>query len=217
MFRFKKNKLNLTYLMVAVMAVWIFGGCAKVSRFLASSEPFRTETYKTMFHTWSREGRIHRGLEVILIASTTLKSEGFRLAYTEEFAAAYRLTDEEKKKLRQDQSRGVGEHLEFIMATYVPEKKWDEFDKVQSMWKLYLVNEKNEQVTPVQIKKLKSGDPVSAHFYPYITPWKSIYTVRFPVFSKTEQPCEAQHNATYFKLVITSVLGTTEMVWDMRS
>ena len=84
------------------------------------------------------------------------------------------------------------------------------------MWKLYLVNDQHERVVPVEVRKLKRQDAVTPHFFPYITPWKSIYTVRFPYkMPATNQPI-IKDNTKEIKLVITGVLGTAEMGWELR-
>ena len=190
--------------------------CKRVDRFLESTSPYHTETYKEICNEWSREARIHRGLEVELIVSATFKSEEFRRAYAAEYAEAYRLTPGEKKRFVEDQLKtGIHGH-EFMMASFVPEKKWDDFDKLKSVWKLYLVNDQQERVVPIEVRKVKRQDAVIPHFFPYVTPWKSIYTVRFPCkVPATNQPI-IKNSTNAIKLVITGVHGTAEMGWDLR-
>ncbi|MDY6954168.1 MAG: hypothetical protein SWE60_21900 [Thermodesulfobacteriota bacterium] len=200
-------------LLVAAMAL-LSTGCARVSRFVASADPYHSATYKGVYEKWTRQCRIHRGLEVVLIASATFKSEEFRKAYTEEYAKAHRLGPEEEERLLRDQVKAVPLGHDVIVAVFVPDKKWNDFDKADATWRLYLVNDWNERVAPVEVRRLKRGDPVLSHFFPYITPHKSAYAVRFPYNAPGgDQPFlrGAAHRAT---LIITSVLGTAEMHWD---
>lgn len=204
----------LIFLLATLLLLTV--NCTKVARFVESTDPYHTEAYKRLCEQWSREARIHHGLEVDLIASATFKSEEFRRAYADEYAMAYKLAPEEKKRFISDQLKAAAQCHEFIMATFVPEKKWDDFHKSKSMWKLYLVNDQNERVMPVEVRRLKRQDAVTPHFFPHITHWKSTYTVRFPYkLATTDQPF-VKDNTRAVKLVITSVLGTAEMEWKLE-
>ena len=207
------GRLNIFF---AASLLLFTANCTKVSKFVESAEPYHTETYKRVCDRWSREVRIHRGLEVLLIASATFKSDEFRRAYVDEYAAAYKLTSEGKKQYVEDQLDVSCREHEFLMASFVPEKSWDDFDKVKSMWKLYLVNDKNQRVVPIEVRKVKRHDALTPHFFPYVTPWKSVYTIRFPHnVGESDRPIIGG-NTKEVKFVITSVLGTREMHWKLE-
>ncbi len=206
---------RLNIFLVATLLLFT-ANCTKVNRLVQSADPYKTETYKRICDKWTREARIHRGLEVLLIASATLKSDEFRRAYAEEYAAAYELTSEEEEPYLENQVDVSCREHEFLMAGFVPENSWDDFDKVKSMWKLYLVNDKNERVVPIEVRKIKRRDAVMPHFFPYITPWKSVYTVRFPHnIGKSDRPIIGG-DTKQVRLVITGVLGTAEMAWNLE-
>ncbi len=191
--------------------------CSRIKNFVESSDPYHTATYKDVCNEWSREARIHRGLEVELIVSATYKSKAFRLAYAGEHAAAYRLREDEKRKLLEDQLDAAARNHEFLMAAFVPEKKWDEFDKADSMWKLYLVNDNNDRVLPIEVRKVEGQQAVTSHFFSYVTPWKSVYAVRFPYrIPGSGEPIIGEHTKQ-IKFVVTSVLGTGEMAWNLEN
>jgi hypothetical protein len=153
---------------------------------------------------------------VELIVSATYKSVEFRRAYAQEYAHAYKLTTKEEERFVADQLKAATLEHEFLMASFVPDKKWDDFDKANSMWKIYLVNDNDERVVPVEVKKVKDKTAVTAHFFPYVTPWKSAYTVRFPNnMPATNQAIVKGHTKT-IKLVIAGVLGTAEMGWNLE-
>lgn len=57
------------------------------------------------------------------------------------------------------------------------------------------------------IEKTKYADPTIRHFYPYVTPWKSAYTVRFP------KSRAGAHTAGSIRIDITGVAGRVELVW----
>ncbi len=190
--------------------------CAKVSNFFGSADPYHTRAYKKVSNAWTREARIHSGLQVELIVSATFKSAEFRRAYTDEYATAYKLTPEEKEAFWDDQLTAATSGHEFVVASFVPDKKWDDFDKAQSMWRIYLINDNNERVTPVQVRRVKKNDAVTSHFFPYVTPWKSIYTVRFPWTVSETNEAIIKGGTTDVRLVIASVVGTAEMRWQFE-
>jgi hypothetical protein len=190
--------------------------CTRVTQIVESDDPYHTETFKKASGAWSREARIHRGLGVELIVSATFKSEQFRRAYADEYARAYMLTPEKKEQFLEAQLVAATHGHEFLMASFVPERKWNDFDKGNSMWKLYLVNDQNERVVPVEVRKVKQNDAVTPHFFPHITPWKSTYTVRFPRNIPASNQPIIKDATKGVKLVITSVLGTAEMDWKLE-
>ena len=115
-----------------------------------------------------------------------------------------------------DQLTAAASGHEFIVASFVPDKKWDDFDKAQSTWRLYLINDNNERVAPVQVRRVKKKDAVTSHFFPYVTPWKSIYTVRFPCIISETNEAIIKGGTRDVRLVIAGVLGTAEMRWKFE-
>jgi hypothetical protein len=192
------------------------GNCTRVTRFVESAGPYYTESYKSVCDRWSQETRIHRGFEVPLIVSATFKSADFRQAYADEYAAAYQLTAEQKRCFVEEQMKAGRLGHEFVLATFVPEKRWDDFDKAHSMWSLFLLNDDGQRVEPVKVRDVGARRPVISHFFPYITPWKSVYVVTFPCnISGTNNPIIGD-NTKKMKFVLTSVLGAAELHWDLE-
>ena len=60
-------------------------------------------------------------------------------------------------------------------------------------------------------QRIKKLDALIAHFFPYMKEWESVYLVRFPLNMPGTNKNIIDDN---FKIIITSVLGTTEMVWN---
>jgi len=219
---FKGFNRRLTCLLIMAVLLVLSGcqGCgsmASVERFRKSSDPYQGSPYQVALSQWTREARIYQGLDVKLIASATYKSPAFRQAYIAEYARAYALTDARKTRLEKDHQAAAGMFNDFILAAYVPEKDWDNFSRRDSAWSMFIITGSGKQVLPVEIRKIKKPDTVFTHFFPYATPWKSIYLVRFPMqVTGTREPV-INDDADGTKLVITSVLGKTEMVWSRNA
>ena len=169
--------------------------------------------YKAVFETWTKEDRIYKGFDCKLIAAATYKSMPFRTAYTREYAKHYRLNAAEKEKLLKDQTDAAGTYNEFLFAAYVPEKKWDDFPEKKSTWKIDLRVDSGESTSPVEIRKLERNNVVLKHFFPYVTPWKSVYLLRFPASRHDTGEALVGDQSRSVTLSINSVLGTAEMTW----
>lgn len=200
---------------VLTMLTVTFLGCSQLAEVKWSEISFHTSTYKAKHDSWTREANIHQGLEASLIISATYKSAEFRQAYIDEYAATYQLTPAQRSLLLIDEEKAVLQSHDFVVAAYVVNKKWDDFDKIKSSWRFYLENDQHERVEPIEIKKLLRNDPIMDHFFPQITPWKTTYYVRFPInVAGSGKPVMGTDTAN-IKMVIAGVVGTVEMTWQV--
>jgi len=200
-----------------LVALGLCQGCQVVSsvkQIEASSDPYQGSNYKAVVMKWTSEVRIYRGLALELMSSATFKSPEFREAYADEYARTYKLSIEEKEKLIKDQKEASLIYNDFIMAAYVPDKKWNDFNKKDSIWEIHLNAGNGKKIKPLEIRKIKKIDAVISHFFPYINTWQSIYLVRFPAKLPGTDKNIIDDTCSNIKMVITSVLGTSEMVWN---
>jgi len=173
--------------------------------------------YKAVFETWTKEDRIYKGFDCKLIAAATYKSMTYRKAYTQEYAKLYRLDIAAKDKFLKDQADAADTYNEFIFAAYVPDNKWDDFPEEKSTWKIDLRVDDGERTDPVEIRKLERNNVVLKHFFPYITPWKSVYLLRFPTSRRDTGEALVENASRSVTLSISSVLGSAEMTWTLDS
>ncbi|MEA3279739.1 MAG: hypothetical protein U9Q38_03970 [Thermodesulfobacteriota bacterium] len=206
-----KYFIKILLLVVVILCL----GCQAfepIKRLQESSDPYHGSSYKSEFDKWTRKARIYMGLDVKLIASATFKSSQFRDAYSTEYVRIHRLIGAEKEKFVKDQREAAAAYNDFVLAAYVPDKKWNDFSKKDSIWKIYLTVGESKRLKPVEIRKIKKINAVTGHFYPFISPWKSVYLVRFPADDKTI----VDGRALDIKLIIISVFGSAEMVWNKK-
>lgn len=205
----------LTYLVM--VGILMISGCSGViNQETAGQAPVSgTEmNYRDVMEAWTQEGRIYDGLLTKLLSKVTFKSDVFREAYVEEYARIYSVAGAEHDKLLLDERKEAAAYHDFVIAAYVPEKKWDDFSKETSMWKIYLTRDNVEQIRPLKISKLKRNDPIIDHFYPYMTVWKSIYQVRFPAFDPKADSQLMGDPTDALTLIMTSVIGSVEFKWE---
>ena len=211
------RQTTYVFFLLAALSV-VTSNCGKFKRFVKTAKSsYHTEHYEDVCDKWSREARVHHGFEAEYIVVGTYKSKAFRRAYVDEYAEAYKLNPEEKGQLLKDQFREADVHHEFQLALFVPEKKWEEIDKPESMWKLYLSNDSGDRVEPSEIQRVKQRDADTYHFFSYVTPWKTVYVVRFPYTVVGTNSPLVDEKTKSLTLVITSVLGTAQMEWDLET
>jgi hypothetical protein len=170
--------------------------------------------YRDVMEAWTQDARIYDGVLTKLISKVTFKSAGFRRAYVEEYARLYNIQNPEYDALMQDAQIEAATYHDFLFAAYVPEKEWDDFSNKTSMWKIYITRDHVEQIQPLEVRKLKKKDPIIEYFYPYMTTWKSIYHIRFPVPGPKTDSQSMGHPLDTFTLVMTSVIGSFELNWE---
>ena len=172
--------------------------------------------YKAVFEDWTKEDRIYKGFDCKLIAAATYKSMQFRKAYAQEYGKLYRLSPAEKDKIHKDQADAAATYNEFFFAAYVPDKKWDDFPEEKSTWKIDLRVDGGLRVAPVEIRKLERNNVVLKHFFPYVTPWKSVYLLRFPAKQRDTGEALVGDQSRTLMLSVSSVLGSAEMTWMLE-
>ena len=208
--------LFVVFLSLAMSAVGCRSGKENKPIEYTPDSQFNPE-YKAVFEDWTKEDRIYKGFDCKLIAASTYKSMQFRKAYAQEYGKLYRLSPTERDKILKDQADAAATYNEFIFAAYVPDRKWDDFQKEKSTWKIDLRVDGGMRVAPVEIRKLKRNNVVLKHFFPYVTPWKSVYLLRFPAKQRDTADALVGDRSRKVMLSVSSVLGSAEMEWDLNT
>ncbi|VEN75097.1 conserved exported hypothetical protein [Candidatus Desulfarcum epimagneticum] len=187
-----------------------FHGCAAAPA-PGASDVQEKAAYDRALGRWSRSARVYDGFNLKLMASVTFKSREFRAAYAREYARVYKLPKRDRNKLFSDQRRAAKARHEFVLAAYVPDERENDFSARKSVWKVYLKAPGHAgALKPLEIRKMKRKESFLSHFFPYVTPWKSLYIVRFPATFPDGAP-----NGPV-SLVIAGVGGTAEMTWSVN-
>jgi len=165
-----------------------------------SDTEYTCSDYRIILERWTRKGSIHKGLKTELLVTVTYKTEEFRRGYTEEYARVYMLTTLQHKAVIDDQARAAKDYDDFLVSIYTPEKQWDDFSEKDSLWKVYLIRDGRFRTEPLEIRRVRKNRALSESFYPFISPWSSIYIFRF---KKEDQPQPSKS----VELVFTSARG----------
>ncbi|MFQ5585817.1 MAG: hypothetical protein ACE5GF_03225 [Thermodesulfobacteriota bacterium] len=172
--------------------------------------------YSRLIEKWTSEGKVYRGMESRLVVHATYRGWGLREAYVREYEKRYRLDSYQREKLLAGEKARYEEGEEFFLAVYTPEGRWNDLDRSDSVWKLYLKNDRDERVSPVEVRRVDEESPLIREFYPDLDPWSYGYVVIFPKYSEKGELPLINDETRSFTLIITGVLGQTEITWRLK-
>ncbi|MBA4396406.1 MAG: hypothetical protein C0394_03365 [Syntrophus sp. (in: bacteria)] len=172
-----------------------------------------SDEYRTALNTWTRTQTVHSQFETKVTITSTLKSQAFQRAYIREYGRIYPLGTDEKKKWEQTQTGLASDFTEFVFYAYTPEKEANDFDRLNSVWTVFIVDDQGRREKPVEIRRIDKITTVTEAFYPYINKYYgNFYSLKFkPLPGLAAEQEDASRKP--FKLVMTSVLARVELEW----
>jgi hypothetical protein len=201
---------------VLILIVGVFllmaAGCSHLEGYLdIVREKGMTAEYQTVLKKWTRSQIIYSQFETQAHISATYQSPEFNRAYLNEYFRIYHLKDRERET-REDIRKGIiSDFAEFIFYAYIPEKTSNDFDRRESIWTVFLVNEKGDRIDPVELRRIDPITPVITEFFPYINPHYGVsYRLRFPSLNTSGGDFRT------LKLVFASVIGEVELRFEGR-
>lgn len=199
-----------------VLSILLLGltGCAYLQGYaeMAKDKGLSNE-YQAVLNAWTRTKTVHSQFETKVSITSTLKSRAFRSAYIREYERIYPLGPDEKKKWEQTQAGLASDFTEFVFYAYIPEKEANDFDRINSVWTVFVVDDQGRRENPVEIRRIDKITTVTEAFYPYINKYYgNFYSLKF---KPLPGPAAEQDDSSRkpFKLVMTSVLGRVELEW----
>lgn len=172
--------------------------------------------YYDTLNQWTKSQRIYEGLESRLYVHATYKSMVWRKAYIDEYARRYRLSEDLKEAMLFRELEIYRLYNEFFISAYTPTDEWNDFDKKDSIWKLYLTDEVTGRLDAVEIKKIDSKDPLHREFFPFLDAWSSGYVVRFPRYDSKGAGPVGEDESNALTLIIGGVKGRGELKWQLN-
>ena len=194
------------------------GSLQTLEQIYDTQDPYLGSPYPETLDSWTRKCRIYMGgLDLELIAAVTFKSLPFRKAYAAEYARVYKLDRAEQEKMLQDQTESAKMYNDFIVSAFLPDKRWNDFNTKETIWKVYLSRSADVRIKPIEVRRVKPVDAVLTHFFPYISPWDVVYLIRFPALLPGTNDPVYSAETTPIKLMITSVRGWAELTWSGKN
>jgi len=184
--------------------------CSHVQEYLdIAKAKGMSQTYLQALKYWTRSQVAYSQFETKVHIEATLRSPEFNRAYSQEYGRIYPLTAEEQKRQEAMRTASASEFTEFIFYAYIPNRAENDFDRSGSIWSILLVNGKNEQIKPWEVRRIDPVTPVVTEFFPYGNPYYGIfYRLRF-----LQQDRGSRIDGP-LKLVFSSVIGRVELEFE---
>jgi hypothetical protein len=178
---------------------------------------FGSRDYERIFEQWTRETQGYNldTLENALTVSATYHSWEFRQAWVQRYADDYRLAPSEVEELVEQQRLELEAAHEFLVAATATKSKWADFTREDSPWVIALVNDRGDEVQPMQIEKVEPTAQMLT-YYSYITVYRKTFLVRFPR-SLPDGGDVLEPGIGAFSLLFSGPLGRAELEWEVRA
>jgi len=106
-----------------------------------------------------------------------------------------------------NQMQAADDYDDFLVVIDAGEKQWDAFSERNSFWNVFLLRDGHLREKPFEIRKLKENKIFYESFFPFISPWSSVYSFRF---KRPDNP----GNSELLELVFTGLPGTIRLTWS---
>lgn len=199
-------------LLVILLLSLALAGCSKKAVRPEESRP----DYSKVLDKETRSAKIYSGLDAVLFMTATYKTMEFREAYVDLYVKGYEVDQVYREALLERARDDNDKYNEIFFTAYTPESKWNDFDRRDSVWRLYLEDSEGNRLTPVSVTRVDAGDPLVKRFFPYFDPWSSGYLVRFPKYSVTGTEPIPGPRTGFLRLVVTGILGRGEIEWPVN-
>ncbi len=185
----------------------------------AVTKEYMSKQYERFFETWSREGQAYNldTLENSLKVSATYLSWEMRQVYVARYAYDYGLDEKAKTEMLNKEREAFDKSNEFIVAATASERKWAQFSRSDSPWKIALLTSEGVEVLPEEIKSIHRPSPMMAAYFKYITIYRQVFRFYFPLEEHETLTPVLTPELTSFSLVFKGALGRVELKWRVES
>lgn len=195
-------------LAAAAVAMLALSGCALFrAPELVPAE--RGAPYEEVYARWTRSDDIYRELTLVLDARVTYRSEEFQEAYLCRYGQVYEVREAELARLLAEERERAGRDLRFVLVAYTGQRDWNDFERPDSIWRLFLQNERGQRLPVTEKRHLENRTELGGFFL--LGPWSEAYELVFDLQGKEAAGFKAER----LTLVLASVLGEAQFCWDL--
>ncbi len=194
------------------------GGCStpKVSLNEGPREYVSTD-YESVLRDWTRDAEliVMSEMDNVLNVVATYQSWDFRWAYIVRYASDYRLSVDQRKLLLERSLTESREYHEFYTALYAENHKWSDLTNENAAWVVRLIDDQGNETAPSEIIPIVRPGAIERTYYPYTTPWRRAFRLRFPTRKADGSPTIAG-GAGWFGLRFAGAQGHQEITWAVE-
>ena len=175
------------------------------------------DAYEKQLFQWTRKIEVYRRFEAKIFVTATYHAPEFRKAYIQKRTAILELPENVRLQEEEQQRRLSDSFHEFFLAVYTSNRRWNDLDEKDSIWRLSLQNDRQERVSPHEVVRVDRQNAEVMAFYPYLDGFRQAYLVRFPKTSLELNTPLIDETVRSFKLVISSSIAVAELSWGLDS
>jgi hypothetical protein len=204
---------------VAFSLVLCGSACASKSvRLERGLREYVATDYPRVLDRWTRSEMLFIASELddMLTVTATFESWDFRWAYAVRYGEDYRLTVDQRRALLERSLSETDEAHQFYVALYAQRHPWSDLTADNAAWIIRLIDELGSETAPSEIVPIRKPGAIERTYFPYTTPWRRAYRVRFPVARPDGRPTIAR-NASWFGLRFAGAQGNQELIWTVET
>lgn len=170
--------------------------------------------YERVLDRWTRTEQLIVAAEPddVLTATATFDSWDFRWAYIVRYSEDYRLTVDQRRALLARSLAEVDTVHQFYVALYASRRAYADLAAEKPAWIIRLIDDRGDETAPSEIEAIRKPGAIERTYYPYTTPWRTVFRVRFPV-ARADGRRTISANAQWFGLRFAGAQGNTQLVW----
>jgi hypothetical protein len=202
---------------LALLALALSSCTSKVS-LREDAEP--RASFAATSERWTRLGRVmatQQELGTGLLLTVTLRSRAFQRAYSERYAAVFRISDPaERARIEGDALASAGPGLSFWIESAAPSASWNDLRSEPGRWRLALLDDEGRELRPEKIEQIPSRDlqqQLEVLGKPR-DPYAKLWLVRFPAQTGDGQPLPRPTSRKII-LRVAGPLGQTDLTWAL--
>jgi hypothetical protein len=168
-------------------------------------------SYQAALSRVTEHREVYAGIDTQLFTAATYQSVDFREARTRRQAMFQTWPEPKLEDALARERVDAAQVHELVFGVSVVDRRFDDFDSKNSIWRLSLVTDQGE-VTPLAIRRVGRANQDLRAYYPYLGDFWTMYTVRFPLTTATGVPLVGPTTrALLFRM--SSTLGQVEMAF----
>ncbi len=202
----------------AALVVALATGCGAPMVSLAEGpREYVATDYEQVLHNWTRTEQLFVASELddLLTATATYESWDFRWAYVVRYAEDYRLTVDQRRAVLERSLEESEHYHQFYVALYAQRVQWSDLTAENAAWIMRLIDDRGNETAPSEIEAIRKPGAIERTYFPYTTPWRRAYRVRFPV-ARADGRQTISPNAHWFGLRFAGAQGNEQLVWLVK-
>jgi len=198
----------------------LLAGCSAASQQVSLSRPTKTyagDDYGKVFSRWTRDDKILqlKDLDTTLRVHATCFSPDYIAAYVARHEQMFKLPRQERDDLSRELNQRWDKAYHFLVGAATSDFKYNDFDARRSIWRVALVNDKQQQVAPLKLVTDQAITATMRDLFPYIGRFTRVYRISFPRALPDGTPL-VREDTRHIALRFAGPLGKTELVWRLR-